>query len=237
MKILAVDTATQTCSIAICENLSLLAESTLFRRQTHSRHLMEMIHQTITMSGTGLDEIDGFAVTRGPGSFTGLRIGLSCVKGLAYAKDKPVASVSSLEVLATQAAMVEGSRCPDSVILCPLLDARKKEVYFTGFKKENDRLVQVLPEMVLPPDNLTLHLKGPCIFIGDGAILFKDLLTRLFKDHAIFLTPQHNYIRAHSIAILSLERFKKGSFDDLSSLAPEYIRKSDAEFKRQISLK
>ncbi len=231
MKILAVDTATQTCSIAICENLSLLAESTLFRRQTHSRHLLEMIHQTINMSGTELDEIDGFAVTRGPGSFTGLRIGLSCVKGLAYAKDKPVVSVSSLEVLATQAAINISSRGPDSVILCPLLDARKKEVYFTGFKKDNDRLVQVQPEMGLPPENLPRHIKGHCILMGDGAVLYRDLLTRLFKEHALFLPLQHNYIRAHSIAILSLERFKKGSFDDLSSLAPEYIRKSDAECK------
>lgn len=232
MKILAVDTATQTCSIAICENLSLLAESTLFRRQTHSRHLLEMIHQILSISGTELDEIDGFAVTRGPGSFTGLRIGLSCVKGLAYAKDKPIVSISSLEVLAAQAAITISFPGRDSVVLCPLLDARKKEVYFTGFKKENDRLVQVQPEMVMPPENLPFHIKGRCIFIGDGAVVYRDLLTRWFKGHALFMPPQHNYIRAHNIAILSLERFKKGSFDDLSSLAPEYIRKSDAECKR-----
>jgi tRNA threonylcarbamoyladenosine biosynthesis protein TsaB len=228
MKILAVDTATQHCSVAVCLDLTLLAETTLFRRQTHSKHLLEMIHQTISMAGIKLNEIDAFAVTRGPGSFTGLRIGLSCIKGLAYALDKRVVSISSLEILATQA-MVNNSN--NHLLICPILDARKKEVYFAGFRYLNNRLIQVNPEMVLSPENLTRQIEGPCLFIGDGAILYKDILANTFKHEAFFSPPQQNYIRAYTIAILAFDRFKKGDTDSLSSLVPQYIRKSDAERK------
>jgi tRNA threonylcarbamoyladenosine biosynthesis protein TsaB len=228
MKILAVDTATQHCSAAVCLDLALLAEMTLFRRQTHSRHLLEMIHQTVSMSGVKLNEIDVFAITRGPGSFTGLRIGLSCVKGLAYALNKPVVSVSTLEILAAQAVVTVSD---NHLLICPLLDARKKEVYFAGFKHRNNKLVKATPEMVLPPEKLILHMDGPCLFIGDGAILYKDNLTEIFKNAALFAPPQQHYIRAHTVALLAFERFKNGDTDNLSSLVPQYIRKSEAERK------
>jgi tRNA threonylcarbamoyladenosine biosynthesis protein TsaB len=228
MKILAVDTATQHCSVAVCLDLALLAETTLFRRQTHSRHLLEMIHHTVSMSGVKLNEIDIFAVTRGPGSFTGLRIGLSCVKGLAYALNKPVVSVSSLEILATQAVVAKSK---NHLLICPLLDARKKEVYFAGFEHRNHKLVKATPEMVLPPEQLALHMNGPCLFIGDGAILYKDNLMDIFKDTAFFAPPQQHYIRAHTVALLAFERFLKEDWDNLSNLVPQYIRKSDAERK------
>jgi tRNA threonylcarbamoyladenosine biosynthesis protein TsaB len=228
MKILAVDTATQNCSVAVCLDLTLLAETTLFRRQTHSKHLLEMIHQTISMAGIKLNEIDAFAVTRGPGSFTGLRIGLSCIKGLAYALDKTVVSISSLEILATQAMVTTNN---NHLLICPILDARKKEVYFAGFRYLNHKLIQVNPEMVLSPEKLTLQIDGPCLFIGDGAILYQDILTNTFKNTVYFASPQQNYIRAHTIAILAFDRLKKGDTDSLSSLVPQYIRKSDAERK------
>jgi tRNA threonylcarbamoyladenosine biosynthesis protein TsaB len=228
MKILAVDTTTQHCSVAVCLDLSLLAETTLLRRQTHSKHLLEMIHQTISIAGIKLNEIDAFAVTRGPGSFTGLRIGLSCIKGLAYALDKPIVSVSSLESLATQA-MVPATNNP--FLICPLLDARKKEVYFAGFKYINNKLIQQNPEMVLSPEKLVLQIDGPSVFIGDGAILYKDILINTFKNAAYFLPPQQNYIRAHTVAILAFERFQNCDTDSLSELVPRYIRQSDAERK------
>jgi len=228
MKILALDTATQHCSIAVCNDTTLLAEITIFRQQTHSRHLLDGIHQTISLSGITLGAIDGFAVTRGPGSFTGLRIGLSCVKGLAYALNKSLVSVSSLECLATQAMMITDI---DSLLICPLLDARKKEVYFAGFRQQNHRLVNVSREMVLPPEKMALHLDGPCLFVGDGAVLYKDVLASLFKDAAFFAPVQQNYIRAHTIVLLAIDRFKNGQTDNIDGLVPEYIRRSDAERK------
>lgn len=228
MKILAVDTATQHCSVAVCEDITLLAETNLFRRQTHSRHLLEMIHQTISISDTGLKEIDVFAITHGPGSFTGLRIGLSCVKGLAYASGKPVVSVSTLESLAHQAAV---NADMDRILICPLLDARKKEVYFAGFRQQTNQLTLITSEMVISPEKISLYIEGPCFFIGDGAVLYRDILAKTFKKSAFFAPPQQNYIRAHTVALLAINRLREGDIDNISTIVPKYIRKSDAERK------
>jgi tRNA threonylcarbamoyladenosine biosynthesis protein TsaB len=228
MKILAIDTATQHCSVAVCQDLALIAETILFRQQTHSKHLFEMIQQTISISGVKLDEIDAFAVTRGPGSFTGLRIGLSCAKGLAYALNKPIISVSSLEILATQAL---DSIHDEPILICPLLDARKKEVYFAAFRHLNNNLIKTSPEMVLPPEKLSHHIKEPCLFTGNGGILYKERLTKTFKNTVRFAPSQQQYIQAHTVAFLAFNRFKNGEKDNISSLVPQYIRKSDAERK------
>ncbi len=189
---------------------------------------MEMIDQVLALAGEKLSGIDGFAVTRGPGSFTGLRIGLSCVKGLAYALDKPVAGVSSLDVLAFQASA--GWEMDDgSGTICPLLDARKKEIYFSRYGRKNGKLEKICDEIVMSPEALDGRIKGRCLFVGDGALLYKDLLKRLFKDSAVFVPPPQNYIRAHSVACLSLQRFSDNDADDLAGLVPRYIRQSDAE--------
>ena len=228
MKILATDTATLHCSVAVCEDLTLLAETNLFRRQTHSRHLLEMIHQTISIAGISLNEIDAFAVTQGPGSFTGLRIGLSCVKGLAYATGKPMIAVSTLETLAYQAAVNVDKK---DFLICPLLDARKNEVYFAGFLQKNNQLTITTQEMVLPPEKIALHVEGPCFFLGNGAIMYKNILEKIFKNSALFAPPHQNYVRSHTVAILAINRFKNGNIDDISTIVPKYIRKSDAERK------
>ena len=226
MKILAVDTATRTCSVAVCIDDFLVSEINLFRRQTHSKHLLEMIHQAVSMSGEKLDGLDGFAVVRGPGSFTGLRIGLSCVKGLAYALCKPVVGVSSLEVLAFQAA---GGHHDPALPICPLLDARKKEVYYSFFEIRDGKPVQKGGDMVDRPKNLPERIAGRCLFTGDGAMLYRDLLKDLFGDSALFAPPTLNYIRAHTAAVVALPRFSKFQNDQLASLVPQYVRKSDAE--------
>ena len=127
MIILAVDTATTSCSVAIIDKKCVLAEITLLREETHSKHLMDMIHTAIGFSGLKLSDLDGFAVVRGPGSFTGLRIGITTVKGLAAGLKKPLVGISSLEALAMQA-----SHSP--YLICPLLDARRGEVYFSRYR-------------------------------------------------------------------------------------------------------
>jgi tRNA threonylcarbamoyl adenosine modification protein YeaZ len=100
MKILAIDTATKSCSVAVTDDGSLSAELTTLKNQTHSKHLMELIHSVLEIAGFGVGDLDGLAVTIGPGSFTGLRIGISTIKGLAHALDKPVVGISSLKALA-----------------------------------------------------------------------------------------------------------------------------------------
>jgi tRNA threonylcarbamoyladenosine biosynthesis protein TsaB len=222
MKILAVDTATRSCSVAIVDKESLLAEVTLIRDQTHSRHLMGMIKKANELSGLFISDMDGFAVTRGPGSFTGLRIGLSTIKGLAAASGKPMVGVSSLEVLAIQSYV-------SSFLICPLIDARRGEVYYSNYRYKNGRLSQMIAEQVATPKEALTGIYEPCIFVGTGATLYQETIRFKLGEFAHFAAPAQNTISAATVAFLSLNRFQSGDTDDDRSLTPCYLRKSDAE--------
>jgi len=222
MKILALDTATPSCSVAVTDADTLLAEFTVTAGQSHSRHVMTLIRQAIEWSGLSLGALDGFAVSRGPGTFTGLRIGISSVKGLAAASGKPVVGVSSLKALALQAA--SGSR-----LICPLLDARKGEVYFGCYRLTGGVLTRQGEEGVLPPEKVSGVIDGPCIFVGPGASLYRDVITKTLGESAGFAPAIHNTIRASSLAWLARNRLEKADVEDVEQFAPVYIRKSDAE--------
>lgn len=227
MRILAVDTATKSCSVAIVANKHLLAEETLVSDQTHSKHLMEMINKVIDLSGLTLSDLDGFAVTSGPGSFTGLRIGISSIKGLAAASGKPVVGVSSLAALALQAYF-------SSYLICPLIDAHRGEVYCARYRFaragfEGALLKKETQEQVLPPDKAAGGISEPCIFAGNGASIYQETIVDIVGELAHFAPPSHNTIRASTVAYLSMDRFERNDTDDTSSLVPSYIRKSDAE--------
>ncbi|MGD2270071.1 MAG: tRNA (adenosine(37)-N6)-threonylcarbamoyltransferase complex dimerization subunit type 1 TsaB [Desulfobacterales bacterium] len=222
MKILAVDTAAKSCSIAIVDDEALLAELSLVRNQTHSKHLMEMIKRTSILSGIAISAMDGFAVTRGPGSFTGLRIGLSTVKGLAAASGKPVVGVSSLKVLALQS-------CPSAGIICPIIDARRKEIYTACFRYIDGQLNQLGPERVGPLRHVLNDLDEPCTFVGNGAILYREVIRETMGEFAQFAPASQSIIRGATVAFLSMRRFQNADVDDAASLTPIYIRQSDAE--------
>ena len=222
MKILAVDTATKSCSVAIIEAGSLSAELTTLRDQTHSKHLMELIHRGLGMAGISAAELDGLAVTIGPGSFTGLRIGVSTIKGLAHALDKPVVGISSLDALAWQ--------CADrSYLICALLDARKGEVYSATYRYSDDTLTPKSPENASAPEEALQKIEEPCVFIGSGAQLYRRNISSVLGDLAHFAPKSQNIIRASSVAFLSMQRFETLDTVAVADLVPHYIRKSDAE--------
>ena len=222
MRILAVDTAAKSCSVAIMAAGSLSAELITLKDETHSKHLMELIHKVLGMAGFRVGELDGLAVTIGPGSFTGLRIGVSTVKGLAHALNKPVVGVSSLDALAWQ--------CADrSHLICALLDARKGEVYSATYRFENDTLTQKSLENVTAPEAAVEGLKEPCVFIGSGAQLYRRNITTVLGNLANFAPEDQNIIRASSVGFLSMEKFKTHDTSEAAGLVPHYIRKSDAE--------
>lgn len=222
MRILAVDTAAKSCSVAIMAAGSLSAELITLKDETHSKHLMELIHKVLGMAGFRVGELDGLAVTIGPGSFTGLRIGVSTVKGLAHALNKPVVGVSSLDALAWQ--------CADrSHLICALLDARKGEVYSATYRFENDTLTQKSLENVTAPEVAVEGLKEPCVFIGSGAQLYRRNITNVLGNLANFAPEDQNIIRASSVGFLSMEKFKTHDTSEAAGLVPHYIRKSDAE--------
>ncbi|MGB2687571.1 MAG: tRNA (adenosine(37)-N6)-threonylcarbamoyltransferase complex dimerization subunit type 1 TsaB [Desulfobacterales bacterium] len=228
MRILAVDTATTSCSVAIVDNTSLLSEFTLAKEETHSKHLMDMIKAALRMSGLNFSDLDGFAVTRGPGSFTGLRIGISTIKGLVVASEKPVVGVSSLEALALQ---VSYSRD----LICPILDARRGEVYFSRYSFLNGHLKKQTKERVAPPDQAVEDLNESCLFVGNGALLYKEMILEKMGELASFAPLIQNTIRASTMAYLSMAKFENNDTDDIEKILPYYIRKSDAELNLMIS--
>jgi tRNA threonylcarbamoyladenosine biosynthesis protein TsaB len=222
MKILAVDTATKSCSVAVVKEKTLLAEITTAKKQTHSKHLMEMINRVMGLSGLDLSELDGFAVTRGPGSFTGLRIGISSVKGLSMASGKPIVGVSSLDALAVQASFFP-------YLICPLIDARKREIYFSKYKFRNGQLRKEADEQVFPPEKAVVDLNEACLFIGDGALIYQQMIVKIMGASAFFASSFQHMIRASTVAYLSMNKFRNDDTDDVSMFKPSYIRRSDAE--------
>jgi len=226
MRILAIDTASTTGSVAVVAGEALLAEFTIARQETHSRRLMDMIDGALKMSGLDLGRLDGLAYTRGPGSFTGLRIGLSVIKGLAVVSGVPLVGVSCLEVLAHQGT----ERLP---LICPMMDARNNEVYAARYRFSGNDLVNVAPEAALTPDDAAEGIEESCLLIGDGVHRYRNLLTARLGDMARFAAPDHGIPRALTVARLSMPKFEGGQTDDVQNVVPVYLRKSYAEQPRK----
>jgi tRNA threonylcarbamoyladenosine biosynthesis protein TsaB len=175
------------------------------------------------MARIELNDIDGYAVTRGPGSFTGLRIGISTAIGFAQASAKPICGVSTLHALAVQTVTSSG-------IVYPMIDARRGEVYFAGFKKEgDDHLTCYETEQVLKPQDAIVSIKESCTFIGNGATLYQADIKNVLGNKAQIAPKIHNIIRASNVAWLAHQRLLRGDVDDITHFAPTYLRKSDAE--------
>ena len=222
MKILAVDTSTSTCSVGITNADGVLAESVDSSGQTHARHLMGMIHSSIAASGISIEEIDGLAVVTGPGTFTGLRIGISTIKGLAYALSRPAVGVTSLAALAFQAEL-------RTKFVCPVMDARRSEVYYGLYVSEGGEASQVGMHHVAPPSALAREIDGSCQFIGNGARLYRETFETALGSLAMFSHTCRDTIRVGTVAKLALKQFQKKEPHKLSAVVPYYIRKSDAE--------
>ncbi|NVM22763.1 MAG: tRNA (adenosine(37)-N6)-threonylcarbamoyltransferase complex dimerization subunit type 1 TsaB [Desulfobacterales bacterium] len=225
MKILAVDTSSRTGSVAVLEDEAVLAEIQVTSTQTHAKRLMPAIDSALRMAGTHVSECDGFAVTTGPGSFTGLRIGISAVKGLAFATAKPVTAVSTLEALAYQFPTVAD-------LICPLLDARKGEVYTALYRCDHYmHWEKVAPDSAVDPRPWLMQIDHPCLFVGNGVDLYRNLIKEIAGRQARFAPPYLNTVRASVAAYIGAKQIKRGQVADVGSLVPHYIRKSDAETK------
>ena len=223
MRILAVDTATEICGVGLSTTgKAQQVELSFSHGGTHAKHLMEGVRSILDLAGISLADVDAYAVTRGPGSFTGLRIGISTVKGMAMAMGKPVAGVSSLAVLAHQAGKSEE-------LICPMLDARRREVYWAVYRWQDDSLVAVLPEQVGPPAQVGDHITGPCRFIGNGARLYQKEISGHLRHTACWMTGENARIRIGWVARLARRNLLEGISDDIRTFGPVYLRKSDAE--------
>lgn len=224
MKILAIDTSASSGSIALLEDELLIAELTTCIQKTHAERLLPSIKNLLDSVGVKIEDIDGFALTTGPGSFTGLRIGLSTIKGLAWSLNRPIVSVSTLEAIAMNIPYSDKH-------ICPLLDARKKEVYAGIYKVDDHWPVSVMPDSAIIPEALVKKIKEPTIFIGDGVKVYGNLIKDAIEDMAV-IAPSHLWpIKASNIGLLAWKRFKSDNIDSPENIRLNYLRPSEAECK------
>ncbi|MBA4348362.1 MAG: tRNA (adenosine(37)-N6)-threonylcarbamoyltransferase complex dimerization subunit type 1 TsaB [Thermodesulfovibrio sp.] len=224
MKLLAIETSTMLGGVAIVDEYTLVAESRMNVKVTHSERIMSEIDHVLMQSGLNINDIDVFGIAIGPGSFTGLRVGLSTVKGLVYATGKKLVSVSTLEAFAWNVPF-------SSHQVCPLLDARKKEVYVGLFRWVDGDFIRVMEEKVVRIENLLSVINCPTIFLGEGAIIYKESIENKLGNIALFAPPQKMVPSPSNVAYLCMRKAKRGEFSDPVSLVPFYLRRSEAETK------
>lgn len=224
VKLLTIDTSTAVCSVAITNGEELVSEYLVNQGKPLTARLLDCVDLVLRGAGLTMDELDGFGVAIGPGSFTGLRVGIATVKGLAMAAAKPVAGFSSLAMLAMN--------LPWTVHpVCPMFDARKKEVY-TGLYACRELPEPLVGDRVVPPAPFLESLEGPVIFVGEGAVRYRELIVASLGERALFAPPSANLPRASAGALLAAGAFARGAAVPPELLAPVYIRLSEAELAR-----
>lgn len=223
MKILAVDTTGASGSIALLEDTRLMAEWTLHSTQTHNRRLLKHIDLFLKELGWTLEQVDAFAVTIGPGSFTGLRIGVTTVKTLAWATGKPLAGISSLDVLSAPFGHAVHP-------VCTLIDARKGEIYHGLYQPDGKGRIRLLaPYRVDSPERILERVQGPTLFCGDGWPICRELFAKELGDWAIPAADSLHTIRAGHLAELARKRLLEHPGEDPMTCVPLYVRPSEAE--------
>ncbi|MCR4963251.1 MAG: tRNA (adenosine(37)-N6)-threonylcarbamoyltransferase complex dimerization subunit type 1 TsaB [Firmicutes bacterium] len=221
-KLLAVDTSTSSLSLAVAGPEGVCGEFALYNGETHSRSLLPMADALLSLSGIQLTDLSALAVTLGPGSFTGLRIGLATVKAWAFALDLPVAGVS-----ATQA-MAWAATADSDVYSCPIFDARRDEVYAALFQGGQ----RLWPDDGVNPQLLAMRLKqlkAPVVFSGDGLAKYRDCLREILGDHYREAPGDRRRFMAAAVATLGYEKFRRGEFIDIVGQEPEYLRGADID--------
>jgi len=190
----------------------------------HAERLMPSIEWLMKASGISIHEIDAFAVSIGPGSFTGLRIGLSTVKGFSYATGKPVVPVRTLDAFARTLPFC-------SYPICPLFDARKNEVYAALYRWEDNTCKKVLPETAISPVELMKEIHERTVFMGEGARLYRETISGALHGNAVFAPASMMSPSASTVAEIAAEKIALGLIADPVSLTPFYLRKSEAEVR------
>jgi tRNA threonylcarbamoyladenosine biosynthesis protein TsaB len=226
MKILAIDTTTFLGSVALVEDDRLVSALQQGTSVTYSERLISGIDHLLQNANWAKDDLDLIAVAVGPGSFTGLRIGMATAKGLAVALGTPLVGVSSLCVMANSADVLDGK-------VAAILDARRDEVYAAVYQYKDGAYAKTLmDECVLPPDKLCAALKkikGVKICVGDGARRYRNIFAKKLKGEVAFPHDAKNFPHAGYLATLARERYEEKGADEAEDLAPNYIRISDAE--------
>lgn len=225
MKILSVDSSAIVASVALSDDGRLLAEYTLNNKNTHSETLLPMIESLLSFFSMSADDVDLFAVSTGPGSFTGVRIGTATVKGLAFAKGKPCVGVSTLEAIAYNLRFHKG-------IVCPVMNARRSQVYTAIFRSDGEKLERLTEDLAISIaelDGMLAEYGEETVLAGDGY----DICVGGFEKTAVRPVPERlRHQSAFSVAEAALAAYESGKYCSDAELGVEYLRPSQAERER-----
>ncbi len=238
MLTLAIDTSTPLGGLCLYgKGRGIIAELRLGSQKTHSEKILTAVDFLIETSNLRIDDIDFITIGIGPGSFTGLRVGLSTTKGLAFATGCKVVAVSTLEAFAL-------SLTPTEHLICPVLDARKKEVYAAVFRYREGSLERLMDDSVLDIQRLLASIsmilskdQDRAVFAGSGAYLYEEAIRNHLGSNAEIAERHHLSLLPSALAICGIKRAEQGEFNDPLSLVPVYLRKSEAELNTQIRYK
>lgn len=226
MKWLAIDTSTLVMGIALFDENQLFGEATTNMKKNHSVRLMPMVARLMEELELAVSDLDAVAVAAGPGSYTGVRIGVTTAKTIAWSRNIPLVGVSSLASLAMNGIRFEG-------MVVPLFNARRDRVYTGGYRFAEGSLKTIYPDRVLPIDQWLKILigKGPILFLGDDVSLFRERIVQTMGDQAFFGLPAENISRATHVGWLGLQRWYKEGRAEAVHFAPEYLQLTEAEAK------
>ncbi|WP_207533948.1 tRNA (adenosine(37)-N6)-threonylcarbamoyltransferase complex dimerization subunit type 1 TsaB [Desertivirga arenae] len=215
--ILQIETSTTSCSVALAENGNVLSVKEMNERNIHASHITLFIGEVLKCSGRTMSDLDAVAVSKGPGSYTGLRIGVSAAKGLCYALDIPLVAVSTLQAMA---AGLIGRFSEQEVLLCPMIDARRMEVYTAIFDQHLTEISPVEAKIIDPESFSNVLASNTVVFFGDGAEKCQDILGT--SNHAVFVTDFFN--SAIHFSGIAFEKYNAQQFEDIAYFEPYYLK-------------
>jgi tRNA threonylcarbamoyladenosine biosynthesis protein TsaB len=213
--IVSIETSTTACSVALHQEGKLISEMGLFLEKSHSNYLTLMIEKTVEYAGYSLNEIDAFAVSKGPGSYTGLRIGVSTAKGLCFALDKPLIAINTLEAMALQISPF----FDEKHLFCSLIDARRMEVYCAIFNKKMETISPTQAKIIDETSFKEELSKNKIVFLGNGAEKCKEVIK---SENIIYLDNIHP--NAKEIGFLAIEKHKNKQWEDVAYFEPFYLK-------------
>ena len=224
MKVLGLDTSTLMTTCGVIDGKRLLGEYSLSQDMSHSEKLVPMVKEVLDSLSLKIEDIDLFGVALGPGSFTGLRIGIATIKAFAHVTNKPVVGVSTLEALAFN--------LPYNEVIVPMIDARRQRVYTGIYTFEGEMIKTIIKPCILEIEALIEILNKDydnIVLNGDGSIVFRELIKGTLKNKARFSTIGNNMCRASSICELALNRYNSNQLDNFYNLAPDYLLETQAQ--------
>ncbi|HEY5583213.1 MAG TPA: tRNA (adenosine(37)-N6)-threonylcarbamoyltransferase complex dimerization subunit type 1 TsaB [Ruminiclostridium sp.] len=233
MKILALDTSSSVATVAILQDDVIIGEYSCNNVETHSQRLMPMIQSLLERVGLCATDIDAFSASIGPGSFTGLRIGVTTVKSMAFAAGKPVISVYTLDALAYNLSM-------SKELICPIIDARNSRVFTAVYRFINGKLERLTDYFGIHINELVdiiRPMEGEIVFLGDACNLHRDYFVLELGERVSIAPPNIALAKASSVAVLARNAFLEGKLESCYDMVPFYLRKSQAEREKEMKEK